>query len=224
MRGRRRAAPAEQSRQRSLTFDVHRLAMRSVGLDRPAPFTAALNNPTPPGEIHVAGDFGPWQKDDPGQTPLAATYEFNNADLGHFKGISGILSSTGKFGGVLERILVDGETHTPDFSVDAGGHPMPLDTVFHAIVDGTSGDTLLQPVRARLANSTTIIANGGVVKTPGKKGRTVALDVTVPEGRLQDVLRLAVKSDKPPMTGGVTFRTKFDLPPGEGSSRAAPPA
>lgn len=198
-----------------LTFDIHRLAMKSVGLDRAAPFSAVLTNAAPPGEISVSGEFGPWQKDDPGSTPLAAKYEFKNADLGHFRGIGGILSSNGKFGGVLERIVVDGETHTPDFVVDAGGHPVSLDTVFHAIVDGTSGDTLLQPVRARLANSTTIIAKGGVVKSPGARGRTVKLDVTVPEGRLQDVLLLAVKSDKPPIVGGVSFTTKFELPPGE---------
>ena len=29
-------------------------------------------------------------------------------------------------------------------------------------------------------------------------------------------MRLAVKADKPPMTGAIKFHTKFDLPPGEG--------
>ncbi|MGH9550397.1 MAG: hypothetical protein ACRD3W_13525, partial [Terriglobales bacterium] len=98
-------------------FAIHHLVMHSVGLDRPASFTAQLTNAVPPGEIETKGSFGPWSPDDPGQTPLAAQYTFDKADLGYFKGISGILSSTGKFGGVLEKIEVEGKTSTPDFTV-----------------------------------------------------------------------------------------------------------
>ena len=42
---------------------------------------------------------------------------------------------------------------------------------------------------------TSIVAKGGVVGTPGKDGRTVTLDVTIDKGRLEDVLKLAVKAD-----------------------------
>jgi hypothetical protein len=174
-------------------WEIHELRMESVGLDRPAPFRARLRNATPPGDIRVEGDFGPWQRENAGRTPLGAKYEFRNANLDHFKGIGGILSSTGKFKGVLERIEVDGETHTPDFVVDISGQPVPLHTKFHAIVDGTNGETLLKPVRARVLN-TTIVADGGVVETPGRKGRTVKLDVKVEGGRIEDLMRLALKS------------------------------
>jgi hypothetical protein len=192
-------------------FAIHRLVMHSVGLDRPAAFTAQLTNAIPPGEIDTKGSFGPWSPDDPGQTPLAATYTFDKADLGVFKGISGTLSSQGNFGGVLEKIEVEGRTSTPDFTVKVGGHPLALDTTFSATVDGTNGDTLLHPVTAHLLN-TVIVAQGGVVKSPDKQGRMIELDVTVNQGRLEDLMRLAVKADKPPMTGGITFHTKFDLP------------
>ena len=74
-------------------FAIHHLVMQSVGLDRPAKFTAQLTNAVPPGEIETKGSFGPWSPDDPGQTPLAAEYTFDKADLGYFKGISGIFSS-----------------------------------------------------------------------------------------------------------------------------------
>jgi uncharacterized protein involved in outer membrane biogenesis len=73
-------------------FAIHHLVMHSVGLDRPASFTAQLTNAVPPGEIDTKGSFGPWSPDDPGQTPLSANYTFDKADLGVFKGISGILS------------------------------------------------------------------------------------------------------------------------------------
>jgi AsmA-like C-terminal region len=196
-------------------FAIHHLVMHSVGLDRPASFTAQLTNAVPPGEIDTRGNFGPWNPDDPGQTPLLADYRFDKADLGVFKGISGILSSQGKFGGVLEKIEVEGKTWTPDFTVTVGGHPVALDTDFSATVDGTNGDTLLHPVTARLLN-TVIVANGGVVKDPGKTRRLIALDVAVNHGRIEDLLRVAVKADKPIMTGGVKFHSKFELPPEEG--------
>jgi len=149
-------------------FAIHHLVMHSVGLDRPASFTAQLTNAVPPGEIDSNGSFGPWSPDDPGQTPLAATYTFDKADLGVFKGVSGILSSQGKFGGVLEKIEVEGKTSTPDFTIKLGGHPVDLETVFSATVDGTNGDTLLHPVTAHLLN-TVIVAQGGVVKSPIKR-------------------------------------------------------
>jgi len=54
----------------------------------------------------IPRELRPWATEDPGQTPLDASYIFNNADLGVFKGIGGTLSSTGKFGGILEQIEV----------------------------------------------------------------------------------------------------------------------
>jgi len=196
-------------------FAIHHLVMHSVGLDRPAKFTAQLTNAIPPGEIETKGTFGPWSPDDPGQTPLAAEYTFDKADLGVFQGISGILSSTGKFRGVLEKIEVEGKTSTPDFTVTIGGHTLDLETVFSATVDGTNGDTLLHPVTAHLLN-TVIVAQGGVVRSPDKQGKEITLDVTVDKGRLEDLLRLAVKGDQPALTGAINFRTKFDLPHGKG--------
>ena len=196
-------------------FAIHHLVMHSVGLDRPASFIAQLTNAVPPGEIDTKGSFGPWSPDDPGQTPLSAEYTFDKADLGVFKGISGILSSQGKFGGVLEKIEVEGKTSTPDFTVSVGGHPLDLETTFSATVDGTNGDTLLHPVTAHLLK-TVIVAKGGVVRSPDKQGKRITLDVTVDQGRIEDLMRLAVKSDKPPLTGAVKFHTKFDLPHGPG--------
>ena len=48
-------------------FAIHHLVMHSVGLDRPAKFTAQLTNAIPPGEIETKGSFGPWSSDDPGR-------------------------------------------------------------------------------------------------------------------------------------------------------------
>jgi hypothetical protein len=196
-------------------FLIHKLVMHQVGLHHAASFTAQLANYKPPGEIESNGNFGPWDADDPGQTPLAAGYTFDNADLGVFKGVSGHLTSEGKFGGVLEEMGVQGETDTPDFRVTLAGHPVDLKTIYEATVDGTNGNTMLHPVRATILQ-TTIVANGAVLKREGEKGRAVELDVSVDKGRIEDLMQLAVKSDTPPLRGAINMHTKFDLPAGEG--------
>jgi hypothetical protein len=62
---------------------------------------------------------------------------------------------------------------------------------------------------------TRIVARGDVVRTRDVKGRRVALDVTIEEGRIEDLLKLAVKAGKPLMTGQVRMTTKFLLPAGD---------
>ncbi len=181
-------------------FVIHHLDMNGVGSNDPWAFEATLRNPTPPGDIITRGTFGPWAAGEPSRTPLRGEYNFAQADLGVFKGISGMLASEGKFAGVLERIDVDGRATIPDFTVKTGGHPVKLETTFHAIVDGTNGNTWLDPVHATFGK-TTVDAKGGVFETQGARGRTVSLDVTMKPGRIEDVLLLAIKAKKPPMTG-----------------------
>ena len=195
-------------------WDIHDLRMTSVSVGQAMPFEATLTNAVPPGEIVTRGSFGPWQGPEPGETPLDGTFTFDRADLSVFKGISGILSSRGTFGGELARIDVHGETDTPLFEVKAGGHPVPLHTRYHAIVDGTNGNTILERIDASFYK-TSIVAKGDVVGKPGIHGRTVTLNVTIDKGRLEDVLKLAVKADKSPMEGALRLTTSFVLPPGD---------
>jgi AsmA-like C-terminal region len=195
-------------------FAIHALTMTTLGLAEKMPFRATLTNPLPKGLIETSGTFGPWRKDDPGSTPLGGDYSFQKADLGTIKGIGGILDSTGKFDGELDRINVKGTTTTPDFHLDTAKQPVALSTSFVAVVDGTDGDTYLEEVHAQFL-STTLTAKGAVVGTKGIKGRTVDLNVRVHEGRIEDLLRLAVKGDKPLLVGRVALQSQFHLPPGE---------
>ena len=194
-------------------WQIHRLRMLKVSPEA-MPFEATLTNAVPPGEIETRGSFGPWQRERPGRTPLDGSFTFDRADLGVFKGISGILSARGTFGGALAHIDVHGETDTPEFTVAAAGHPVHLKTRYHAIVDGTNGNTMLEEVDGSFLN-TSLVARGAVVGQHGVKGRTVTLDVTMDRARLEDVLRLAVNTQKPPMTGALALSTKFELPPGD---------
>jgi AsmA-like protein len=197
-----------------LEFDIANLTMTEIGSGSPMHFDAKLTNPKPVGEILSSGLFGPWQADSPRDTPVSGTYSFDHADLGTIKGIGGILSSKGTYEGVLDKIVVDGATDTPDFRVATSGKSVPLHTDFHAIVDGTSGDTYLQPVKAKILNSW-LVANGSVVRTKNPNGHDVKLNVSIAGGKIEDVLKLAVRTDPPVMTGILRLQTKFNLPPGE---------
>jgi hypothetical protein len=197
-----------------LQFAIHHLSMQSVGLGRSAPYQAQLTNPKPNGEIQAHGTFGPWQPEQPSLTALSGSYTFRHADLDPFPGIQGTLDSNGTFAGILERIVADGKTYMPDFALDTTEHPVALRTQFHAIIDGTTGDTALDPVKAYFLNSA-LVASGGVFGLPGKKGKAVLLDVTVNPGRLEDLMRLGVKANPPPMIGAVRFHTQLAIPPGK---------
>lgn len=194
-------------------FAVHRLTMKPLGRAQSMSFEAAITNPVPKGLVKTSGTFGPWNRDDPGATPLSGRYSFDHADLSTVKGIAGILNSTGKFQGQLDRIGVSGDTDTPDFRLDVSGNRVALHTTFDAVVDGTDGDTYLNAVSASFLN-TPLTARGAVVGAEGVKGRTVKVHVKIDDGRIEDVLRLTVKGNAPPMTGRLALHADLDLPAG----------
>jgi len=197
-----------------LEFDIGDLRMKDIGPGQPLRFDATLVNPKPVGDIKSVGQFGPFNEQSPRDSALAGNYSFTNADLGTLKGIGGILSSTGAYKGTLGRIEVEGQTDTPDFRIAISGHPVPLHTDFHAIVDGTDGDTYLEPVKATVLHSS-FTAKGKVVRTTTPPGHDIELDVLLGHATVEDLLMLGVKTDPPIMTGAVAMHTKLSLPPGE---------
>jgi hypothetical protein len=197
-----------------MLFELRQLALRSAGVGQPMTFIAELTNPTPPGLIDTKGHFGPWNFDDPSATKVDGHYDFQHADLSVFNGISGILSSVGDYTGALNDIVVDGTTDVPDFQLDRGGQAVHLTTRFHAVVDGTNGNTYLQPVNAHFLN-TDVVTRGEVAGEKGKKGKTIALDVDLQNAYVQDVLALAAKSKDPVLTGALALKAKLQLPPGK---------
>ena len=151
---------------------------------------------------------------EPETRPLDGTFAFDKADLSVFKGIGGTLSSRGSFGGSLDWIDVNGETNTPDFVINVGGHPFPLHTKYTRSWTARTA-TLLEQIDATFLNSS-LVAKGSVLDGPkGEKGRTVTLDVVMDRARIEDIMVMAVKMPKPPMTGALKLSTKFLLPPGD---------
>lgn len=193
-----------------LKFAIAHLKLTGISGGGAMKFGARLTNPRPVGTIITKGSFGPWVVDDPANSPVSGNYRFEHANLASFKGIAGILSSQGHYSGTLSDMTVDGETNTPDFRLGTGGAAMDLRTRFHARVDGTDGDTWLEPVNATLGHSH-LIARGHVVRVPA--GRYIALAVYVNGGRIQDFLRLASRG-APLLTGALAMKTALDIPPG----------
>jgi hypothetical protein len=106
----------------------------------------------------------------------------------------------------------------PDFSLDLGGRPVQLSSSFEVVVDGTDGQVELKRVDAKLA-ATSMLVSGMIANLPGPGRRDVQLTVRIREGRLEDLLALAIDAPQPVMTGLVALDTELALPPGAGRVR-----
>ena len=227
-----------------LIFPIRDITFHNVGRGEAMPFEAHLINAKPIGEIASSGHFGPWVAEEPRQSHIDGKYSFTDADLGPIKGVAGILSSSGDYSGVLGRIDVTGSTDTPDFSLDSAQHKIPLHTDFNATVDGTTGDTILNSVRATLRH-TVLEVQGSVIRanvaTDLTRARTlvgqpmdeaneslaqaareqeatghiILIAVQSSHARIEDLLTLGVRTMPPLMDGAMTLRAHLTIPPGK---------
>ena len=204
-----------------MEFAIAHLKLTGVAAGGSIGFDAELTNPRPAGAIYTTGRFGALHGSDLGEAPIQGTYRFEHADLASLKGIAGILHSTGRYQGTLRELAVDGETQTPDFRLTHFGNALPLTTRFHARVDGTNGDTWLEPVEATLGRSHFWV-QGQVVRVTEKDdtgalhsiGHDIDLKVNVDRGQMADFMRLASRTATPLLTGAVTMKTALHIPPG----------
>jgi hypothetical protein len=197
-----------------LRFEIHEAVLRNVGWSGALSYRVKVRNPEPPGEIVAEGKFGVWNLNDPGQTPVSGKYTFDQADLSVYGGIAGMLSSAGKFGGMLKHIDIEGTTDTPDFEVTSGEHEVQLTSQFSAYVDAVHGDTFLKHVDAHFGR-TEVLADGSVARSADGHGKTALIDLHAKDGRIEDMLRLFISTERAPMTGEVSLQAQVEIPPGE---------
>lgn len=197
-----------------LLFAIHTLKLSSVSEGQPFEYRLAMHLPLPPGEVHSIGNFGPWNGQEISQTPVSGKYWYENADLGVFNGIAGRLSSEGGFSGDLGQLQASGTIDIPDFEVRRSHHAVPVKSQYQAIVNATNGDVQLQSVDSTVLQ-TRVFAHGSVAKKTGERGKTASLDLTVRDGRIQDVLRVFAKARRPALNGVTNFRAHVILPPGD---------
>jgi hypothetical protein len=197
-----------------MEFAIHKLVLDSVTDDQGMAFHASLKIPEPPGEVRTDGQFGPLNREKPGETPASGSYVFEHADLGVFPGIGGTLSSSGEFVGKLGRLDVAGNTDIPDFNVTSSVHTVHLKTEFQAVVNGMNGDVTLKSVTAQFGH-TSVSARGEVAGVHGAPNKTVSLTATEQRGTIEDWLALLAKKQHPAMTGAMTFKAQVQVPPGD---------
>ncbi len=150
----------------------------------------------------------------------------------HFEGLPASSLRPAITQGTLRNIQAEGKADVPDFRLAHFGNPVALHTRFHARVDGTNGDTWLDPVEATLGHSH-FTTRGQVVrvKQPGAQGiqavssanlppladqgHDIQLTVDVDRGRIEDFLRLASRSPNPVLTGDLSVKASLHIPPGK---------
>lgn len=196
--------------QEELQFRFHKLSLRNLNAGRGVTsFVMQLELPLPPGLASVSGQFGPWNASDPKSTPISGKYSLENADLGVFHSIAGTVFSTGAFHGNLERIQVDGSTHSPEFVVTKTQHGLPLDVKFSATVETHSGDVTLEQFAAKFGRDQ-IDGSGGIARRRNGR-RSAVLDLNCNRGRIEDTFYPFIRSARTSITGDLAFRMHIEL-------------
>ncbi len=204
---------ANADRKQALIFRTPKLTLRDLAAGKPMAFQATVQIPEPPAEVDVAGNFGAWQSGHGGESILSGSYNLKSLDLGTFDGVGGILTSKGKFDGVLQRVSVHGTIDTPKFTLSTSGHQVHMVASYSATVNGLNGDVNLDSAQVKYGH-TTINASGSVTGKEGQTGKTAVFDLSSSKAQVQDLLWMFISENKPPMTGPITFRAKATLPPG----------
>ncbi|HEY3458757.1 MAG TPA: AsmA-like C-terminal region-containing protein [Bryobacteraceae bacterium] len=201
-------APRHEGAQ-TMRFDFHELALSNLAANKPVHFRTLARIPTPSADLQTYGTFGPLKRGDVAATALSGSFQLRQGDLSSYKMIGGIFTAAGRFKGTLGRVELAGTTQIPNFEVTSARHPLALSAEYETIVNGTSGDVTIASAAVHFLDST-LSAQGSI---SGRHGKTVSLDVDTRAGRVQDLLRLFVSSDKPPLKGVINFHAHVVLPP-----------
>ncbi len=193
-------------------ISIHRAQLSPVSGHRVLNFETDLHIPTPPGEVHSSGQFGPWDGQDPFATKVAGTYRLQHADLGFARGIGGILESEGNYHGPLRNLEVTDSATVPDFRVASANHRVGMSAHFAATVNGENGDTKLREVSAHF-RQTDVMGSGAIAGQAAGGDKVVTLALAVPRGRIDDFLYLLDQSPRPSLEGDLWLQTQVELPP-----------
>jgi len=194
------------------SFPIQLLIIRNLRKNEPLTYDVDMTNAKPGGRILSKGSFGPLNPNNLGATPLSGDFTFAPVNLKDLGSIGGTLSSTGHFQGALASIDANATETTPDFAV-GGGQPTPFAASIHCSVNGMNGDVVLDSIEAK-TGATTIHVKGSVVGSP----KTIDVDIDVPGGRVQDVMR-PFTHDKVPIAGLVWIHSHAHLDPARDGSK-----
>lgn len=190
------------------SFPIHQLIIRNLRQGQTVGYTLDMQNAKPIGHIQSDGNFGPLIPNNLGDTPVSGTFTFSAADLADFHGISGALTAGGRFHGTLAAIEADSASRVPNFAVGKGS-PTAIEATAHSTINGLNANVVLHNAELRIGTTTTRV-QGSIVGSP----KVTNLDITVTNGRAQDLLRPFLHDD-PPVTGSVWLRSHAYVAPAE---------
>lgn len=192
------------------SFPIHQLIIRNVRRGKAVSYSVDMQNAKPIGRIQATGSFGPLIPSNLGSSPVSGKFTFSPVNLADIHGISGTLSATGRFYGSLAAIEADATSDTPDFAVGKG-RPTHVAASVHGTVNGLNGNIVLHTIEAH-TGATTVHAQGNIIGSP----KVTNLDITVTDGRAQDLLRPFLH-DNVPIAGAVWLHSHAYLgPAGDG--------
>ena len=189
---------------------IHSLVLGDVGGSY-STFRIAGRAERPASEFWAEGRLGPFRSSTK-MTPVSGRYSIANADLSIFRGIRGLISSSGKIGGTIGRVEWDGTALVPDFEVSGAGHKVRLQSAYTVIIDTSNATADLKNIRASFGHSTAL-ADGRVSQDPARHGKTLRLALRMEQGRVDDLLWLVSGQPRPGMTGNIRFHASVELPP-----------
>jgi hypothetical protein len=161
------------------------------------------------GRLSAAGTVGPLVLKKVAETRIDGNYRLNDDDLSTYKLIAGILSADGRFQGTLGSAEVTGRAAIRNFEITSNRHAVELTGEYNTVVDGIKGNVTIQSATVRMLRSI-LLARGSV---RGEKGKILSLDIDGGQARIEDLLHLFVKADRPALNGALKLQAHVVLPP-----------
>jgi hypothetical protein len=178
------------------SFPIRELMIGNLRRGEAISYVVDMQNAKPTGRIQSTGSFGPLSPDNLGATPVSGEFTFSPVNLGDIHGISGTLSASGRFHGTLASIESDWTSDTSNFAVGKG-RPTRVTFAGHGTINGLNANIVLHHVEIH-TGATTVQAKGTIVGSP----KVTNFDITVTNGRVQDLLRPFLH-DEVPISGPV---------------------
>jgi len=202
-----------------LHFDIENLQLKDLSVTTAIPYEADIVYERPAVRVHLSGSFGPWNNGNPGATPLDGSYSTSNIHLDGAAGLNGRLTSSGQFSGHLAGVVAQGKLDSPGLALQESAHPVKMDATYHITVDGITGDTTFDALHVNLPRGE-VDAQGKMHILPGEgdaAGPDINLDLTIPQGRIEELLEIGTNTRPTLMSGNLTLHTHLHIPPGAGS-------
>ena len=183
------------------SFPIRQLLIGNLRRGEAISYLVDMQNAKPTGRIQSSGTLGPLPPNNLGATPVSGDFTFSPVNLGDIDGISGTLSAAGRFHGTLASIEADGNSDIPNFAVGRG-RPTHVTFTVHGTINGLNANMVLHSVELG-TGATSVHAKGTIVGSP----KVANFDITVIDGRVQDLLRPFLH-DEVPITGPVWLHSR----------------